>query len=107
MSVQAAVEPEEALVASLSSCHMLFYLSIAARRGFVIDRYRDEAVGHMAKADGGKLAMTVVTLHPDVQYGGGEPPTREQEDAMHHEAHDECFSARSVRTDVRCEPVRR
>jgi organic hydroperoxide reductase OsmC/OhrA len=105
MSVQAAVDPEEALVASLSSCHMLFYLSIAARGGFVIDQYRDEAVGHMTKVDG-KLAMTVVTLHPDVRYGGDQRPTREQEDAMHHEAHDECFIARSVKTDVRCEPVR-
>jgi organic hydroperoxide reductase OsmC/OhrA len=106
MSVQAAVDPEEALVASLSSCHMLFYLSIAARRGFVIDRYRDEAEGQMTKAEGGKLAMTRVTLHPDVQYGGGKKPTREEEDAMHHAAHDECFIARSVKTDVRCEPVR-
>ena len=105
MSVQAAVDPEEALVASLSSCHMLFYLSIAARGGFVIDQYRDEAVGQMTKVDG-KLAMTVVTLRPDVHYGGDARPTREQEDAMHHEAHDECFIARSVKTDVRCEPVR-
>jgi organic hydroperoxide reductase OsmC/OhrA len=105
MSVQAAVDPEEALVASLSSCHMLFYLSIAARHGFIIDQYRDEAVGLMTKEDG-KLAMTVVTLHPDVQYGSDKQPTREQEDAMHHEAHDECFIARSVKTDVRCEPVR-
>jgi organic hydroperoxide reductase OsmC/OhrA len=105
MSVQAAVDPEEALVASLSSCHMLFYLSIAARRGFVIDQYRDAAVGHMTKVDG-KLAMTVVTLHPDVLYGGDKRPTREEEDAMHHAAHDGCFIARSVKTDVRCEPVR-
>ena len=105
LSVQAAVDPEEALVASLASCHMLFYLSIAAKRGFVIDQYRDEAVGQMTKVDG-KLAMTVVTLHPDVQYGGDKRPTREQEDAMHHEAHGECFIARSVKTDVRCEPVR-
>jgi len=106
MSVQAAVDPEEALVASLSSCHMLFYLSIAAGRGYVIDRYRDEAEGQMTMSEGGKLAMTRVTLHPDVQYGGEKRPTREEEDAMHHEAHDECFIARSVKTDVRCEPVR-
>jgi len=106
MSVPAAVDPEEALVASLSSCHMLFYLSIAAQRGFVIDRYRDEAEGLLAKADGGKLAMTRVTLHPEVAYGGDRRPTREEEDAMHHAAHDECFIARSVKTDVRCEPVR-
>ena len=105
LSVQAAVDPEEALVASLASCHMLFYLSIAAKRGFVIDQYRDEAVGQMTKVDG-KLAMTVVTLHPDVQYVGDKRPTREQEDAMHREAHGECFIARSVKTDVRCEPVR-
>jgi organic hydroperoxide reductase OsmC/OhrA len=106
MSVQTAVDPEEALVASLSSCHMLFFLSIAARRGFVVDSYRDEAEGLMEKDAGGKLAMTRVTLHPDVRYDGDKKPSPEQEDTMHHAAHDECFIARSVKTDVRCRPVR-
>jgi organic hydroperoxide reductase OsmC/OhrA len=106
LSVAAAVDPEEAFVASLSSCHMLFFLSLAAKRGFVVDAYRDEAVGLMAKDGGGRLAMTRVTLRPGVRYGGEKRPTRAEEDALHHAAHEECFIARSVRTEVGCEPVR-
>ena len=107
MSVENAVDPEEAFVASLSSCHMLFYLSIAAKKGFVVDSYRDAATGTMEKADDGKLAITVVTLYPDVRYSGERQPTQNQELAMHHDAHEECFIARSVTADVRCEPVGR
>src|ERR1041385_55953 len=70
LSVAAAVDPEEAFVASLSSCHMLWFLSIAARRGFVVESYRDDAVGVLAKDEGGKLTMTRVTLRPDVRFGG-------------------------------------
>ncbi len=107
MSVAAAVDPEEAFVASLSSCHMLFFLSLAAKQGFVVDDYRDEAVGHRWPGDaGGRLAMTRVTLHPVVRYGGEKRPSRAEEDALHHAAHEECFIARSVRTEVTCEPVR-
>jgi organic hydroperoxide reductase OsmC/OhrA len=106
MSVAAAVDPEEAFVASLSSCHMLFFLSLAARQGFVVDDYRDEAVGVMARDAGGKLAITQVTLHPVVRYGGGKHPSAAEEDALHHAAHEECFIASSVRTVVSCEPVR-
>lgn len=105
MSDPSAVDPEEAFVASLSSCHMLWFLSIAAKRRFCVDRYLDLAVGTMAKNDAGKLAMTVVTLRPDVTFSGQLQPTREQIDAMHHEAHEECFIANSVKTEVRCEPV--
>lgn len=105
LSVVAAVDPEEAFVASLSSCHMLWFLSIAAKHGFLIDSYRDEAVGVMAKDASGKLAMTRVTLHPEVRFGGDERPALEEVNAMHHEAHELCFIARSVKTDVRCEPV--
>jgi organic hydroperoxide reductase OsmC/OhrA len=105
MSVAAAVDPEEAFVASLSSCHMLWFLSIAARRKFVVESYRDEAVGVMAKNESGKLAMTVVTLHPEVRFAGDNRPGRGEIEAMHHEAHEQCFIASSVRTDVRCEPV--
>ena len=104
-SVAAAVDPEEAFVASLSSCHMLWFLSIAARRGFVVDDYRDDAVGLMAKDGKGKLAMTEVTLRPQVRYGGKRFPTADEAAAMHHEAHETCFIASSVKTDVRCEPV--
>jgi organic hydroperoxide reductase OsmC/OhrA len=105
MSVPAAVDPEEALVAALSSCHMLFFLSLAAGRGLVVDSYRDEAIGTMTKDAGGKLAMTKVVLRPDVRYGGAKRPSRADEDALHHQAHEECFIARSVRTVVTCEPV--
>ena len=105
LSVPAAVDPEEAFVASLSSCHMLWFLSIAARRGFVVDRYRDEAVGVMAKDGDGKPAMTLVTLRPAVAFGGGRLPTRAEVEAMHEEAHAQCFIARSVRSELRCEPA--
>lgn len=104
LSVVAAVDPEEAFVVSLSSCHMLWFLSIAAKRGFVVESYRDEAVGMMAKDASGKLAMTRVTLHPEVQFDSDKQPTKEEEVAMHREAHEQCFIARSVKTDVLCEP---
>lgn len=105
LSVEKAVDPEEAFVASLSSCHMLWFLSLAARRGFVVDRYRDDAIGIMSKDSAGKLAMTRVTLRPQVSFSGDRRPTSEEFAALHHQAHEECFIARSVRTDVRCEPV--
>jgi organic hydroperoxide reductase OsmC/OhrA len=106
LSVAAAVDPEEALVASLASCHMLWFLSLAAKRGFVVDAYRDEAVGTMGKDAEGKLMVTRVTLRPDVTFGGERRPSAEEVAALHHEAHEECFIARSVKSDVRCEPVR-
>lgn len=101
----AAVDPEEAFVASLSSCHMLWFLSIAGKRRFAVDSYRDQASGVMAKNAEGKLAMTVVTLRPEVVFSGARQPTRAELDALHHEAHEECFIASSVKTEVRCEPV--
>jgi organic hydroperoxide reductase OsmC/OhrA len=104
LSDPSAVDPEEAFVASLSSCHMLWFLSIAARRGFRVDRYRDVAEGVLAKDAEGRLAMTVVTLRPDVACSGDRLPTRDELDEMHHEAHESCFLANSVRTEVRCEP---
>jgi len=105
MSDAGAVDPEEAFVAALSSCHMLWFLSIAAQRGFCVDRYVDAASGVMSRNAAGKLAMTRVTLRPDVAFAGERPPTREEILAMHHVAHDECFIANSVTTDVACEPV--
>ena len=104
LSDPSAVDPEEAFVASLSSCHMLWFLSIAAKRRFCVERYADSAVGTMAKNADGKMAMTVVTLRPDVTFSGAMQPTRAQIDQMHHEAHEECFIANSVKTQVRCEP---
>ncbi len=104
-SVAAAVDPEEAFVASLSSCHMLWFLSLAGKRKFCVDSYTDKASGVMAKNAEGKMAMTVVTLRPDVVFYGVTLPTRDEIEALHHEAHEECFIANSVKTEVRCEPV--
>lgn len=100
LSVAAAVDPEEAFVASLSSCHMLWFLSIAAKRKFVVENYRDEAVGVMAKDASGKLAMTIVTLRPEVQFAGDNRPTRAEIESMHHEAHEQCFIANSIKTKL-------
>jgi len=105
MSVAAAIDPEEAFVASLASCHMLWFLSIAARRGFVVDSYQDHAAGIIGKNAAGKLALTRVTLHPEAHFSGHEYPTNDDVLAMHHEAHEQCFIANSVRTEVRCDPV--
>ena len=101
----AAVDPEEAFVASLSSCHMLWFLAIAAKRKFSVERYHDNAVGVMAKNSEGKLAITLVTLQPEVQFTGDKIPSNAQIDTLHHQAHNECFIANSVRTEIRCEPV--
>lgn len=106
LSDAAAVDPEEAFVASLSSCHMLWFLSIAAKKGFCVDRYFDAAKGVMGKNSEWKMAMTEVTLHPEVNFSGELLPTEEQIDQMHHEAHERCFIANSVKTTIRCEPVR-
>jgi organic hydroperoxide reductase OsmC/OhrA len=99
------VDPEEAFVASLSSCHMLWFLDIAARAGWVIDHYRDEAVGVMARNTEGQLAMTRVTLRPAVQFAAAHKPTPEELHALHHRAHASCFIANSVKTEVVCEPI--
>lgn len=105
MSDVSAVDPEEMFVASLASCHMLWFLSIAAARKFCVDRYADHAVGLMTKNAAGKLAMTTVTLHPAVTFSGERLPSREQIEHLHHKAHAECFIANSVKTEVRVEPV--
>ena len=105
MSDAAAVDPEEAFVASLSSCHMLWFLSIARKRGYVVERYRDEAVGVMGKNASGRHAMTIVTLRPSVEFLGDKQPDLKQLNALHEAAHAQCFIANSVLTEVRCEPV--
>ena len=99
----AAVDPEELFVASLSSCHMLWFLSLAASRGHVVDAYEDEAVGVMAPDAQRRLAMTLVTLRPQVQFAGT-PPDADALAALHHEAHERCFIANSVKTELRVEP---
>lgn len=104
MSSAAAVDPEEAFVASLASCHMLWFLSIAAQRGYRVDAYVDDAAGIMAKNHAGRLAMTAVTLRPQVTFGGTQLPDRPALEALHHAAHAECFIAASIRSEVRIEP---
>ena len=100
LSVEAAVDPEEALVASLSSCHMLTFLAIACKQKFVLDSYEDEAVGQMEKNAEGKLAITRVELHPRISWSGDRTPSAEELEKMHHAAHDNCFIANSVKTEV-------
>ena len=100
MSDASAVDPEEAFVASLSSCHMLWFLAIAAKRRFCVDRYFDAAVGTMGRNAEGREAMLTVTLRPEVLFSGERLPTREELADMHHKAHDECFIANSIRTEV-------
>ena len=98
----AGVDPEEAFVASLSSCHMLFFVDFARRAGFVIDSYVDEADGLLDKRDDGKMAMTRVTLHPRVTWAG-DPPDGAALADLHHRAHEACFIANSVTTQVTVE----
>ena len=95
----AGVDPEEAFVASLSSCHMLFFLDFARRDGWVIDGYVDEAEGVLEKRDDGRMAMTRVTLRPRIAWGGEAPDAAALAD-LHHRAHEACFIANSVTTEV-------
>jgi organic hydroperoxide reductase OsmC/OhrA len=99
------VDPEEAFVASLSSCHMLWFLSIAAQQGYCVDAYDDEAAGRMGPDADGRLAMLEVTLRPSVRFSGAAQPDAAQLDALHHAAHEQCFIARSVRATVRIAPA--
>ncbi len=101
----AAVDPEEAFVAALASCHMLWFLFLAAKSGWVVDSYRDDASGVLARNAAGKFAMTVVTLRPAVAWGGAHQPDAAERARLHHAAHEACYIANSVTTDVRCEPV--
>ena len=104
MSDPAAVDPEEMFVASLSSCHMLWFLSLAAAQGYCVDHYEDLPAGTMAHDAEGRVAMTRVVLRPRVRCSGERLPTERELLALHHRAHEECFIARSVRSDVVCEP---
>ena len=98
------VDPEEAFVASLSSCHMLTFLAIAAKKKFVLDEYVDDAVGIMEKKSEGRLAITQVTLRQRLKFSGDKQPTSQELDEMNHAAHDQCFIANSVKTEVKVEP---
>ena len=105
MSDAAAVDPEEAFVASLAACHMLWFLSIAAGAGYVVDQYRDAAIGVMTKSGQGRLWISSVTLRPEVRFAGPREPEPDEFVRLHHRAHDACFIANSVKSAVRCEPL--
>ncbi|MBV8618673.1 MAG: OsmC family protein [Curvibacter sp.] len=100
----AAVDPEEAFVAALSSCHMLWFLDLAAQDGWQVRQYRDEAVGRMAADGQGRLVMAQVTLQPLTRFADPQP-SQAQLEALHHRAHEACFLANSVKTEIRCEPA--
>ena len=100
-----AVDPEEAFIAALSSCHMLFFLSIAATAGFVVERYEDSAEGRLETNSAGKLAMTTVSLRPHAVFTGERRPSSAELHDMHHRAHEKCFLASSVLTTIECHPV--
>ena len=104
-SVAEAVDPEEALVAALSSCHMLFFLAFAAKQGFVVERYEDQALGTMSKNERGKLYVSKVVLSPAVAFMGEKRPTAQELDHLHHLAHEECYVANSVKAEIVVEPT--
>ncbi len=94
------VNPEDALVAALSSCHMLVFLAVAAKRKLSLDSYSDDAVGVLEKNADGKLAITRVTLRPKIVWSAGVTVSAEDLAKMHHDAHEGCFIANSVKTEV-------
>jgi organic hydroperoxide reductase OsmC/OhrA len=97
----AYVDPEETFVASVSSCHMLTFLYLAGKRGFQIDSYQDEAIGLMSKNEKGALWISLITLQPKISYSGEKSPTPADEEQIHHLAHEQCFIANSIKTEVR------
>ncbi|NOT48120.1 MAG: OsmC family peroxiredoxin [Acidobacteria bacterium] len=99
-SVEAAVDPEEALVASASSCHMLTFLYLAARDGFNVASYEDNAVGEMAKTAGGKEWIAKITLSPRIEWLGDAIPTAERLASLHHDAHEMCYIANSIKSEI-------
>lgn len=99
----AGVDPEEAYIAAISSCHMLWFLSLAAERGVVVDRYEDDAVGTMARIAPGRQAITEVVLRPRIDYAAGHAPSPADAEALHEAAHERCFIANSVKTVIRVE----
>jgi organic hydroperoxide reductase OsmC/OhrA len=103
MSDAAAVDPEEAFIASISSCHMLWFLSIAAEKRYVVESYEDRAEGILAKDETGRLAMTRVTLKPKVHFSSQLVPSQQELAQLHHLAHEKCFIASSVKTRITIE----
>jgi organic hydroperoxide reductase OsmC/OhrA len=105
LSKEDAVDPEEALVAALSSCHMLFVLDFARKAGFRVERYEDRVAAAMGKNDRGKTLIASVTLNPAMVFSGETLPTQADVEALHHKAHEECFVANSLRTEVTITPT--
>lgn len=97
------VDPEETLVAALSSCHMLTFLALAANRKLIVDEYTDDAVGYLEKNANGKLAITRIVLRPRITFAGDAQPDAQTLDQLHHKAHQECFIANSVLTEITVE----
>jgi organic hydroperoxide reductase OsmC/OhrA len=102
-SSRTAIDPEEALVAAIASCHMLTFLYLAQKQGFQVDSYEDGAVGAMTKGANGVPWISSVTLRPSIDYGGDKKPTTDEEQKLHHAAHEQCFIANSVKTDIKVE----
>ena len=100
----ACVDPEEAFVASVASCHLLTLLWLASKEGFVADSYEDEAAGVMTKNERGVLWVSTITLRPRIVWSGEKMPSLADEARLHHAAHEQCFIANSVKTDIRVEP---
>ena len=100
----ARIDPEAALVAAISSCHMLTFLALAAKKRFVVESYVDDAVGIMGENEEGRLAVTRAVLRPAVVFSGELLPSTSDLDRLHHQAHEHCFIANSVRTHVTVEP---
>jgi organic hydroperoxide reductase OsmC/OhrA len=101
----AHVDPEEAFVASISSCHMLTFLFLAGRQGFQIDSYEDEAVGTLAKNEKGVPWISLVTLHPKIVFSGEKLPGPDDKTKLHHLAHEQCFIANSIKSEIAVNPV--
>ncbi len=100
MSVAGNVDPEEALVAAASSCHMLFFLWLAAKQGFTVDEYTDLAVGVMEKDEHGKMSITRITLRPKIVFSGVKQASAEEIAAIHHRSHEDCYIANSLRAEI-------
>ena len=101
----ACVDPEEAFVAAISSCHMLTFLFLASKQGFQIDRYEDEAVGTMTKNEQGVPWMSAVMLHPKIVFSGEKIPTAAEQEHLHHLSHEQCYIANSVKTEIKVGPI--
>lgn len=99
-SVEAAVDPEEALVAAASSCHMLTFLWLAATAGFNIESYEDNAVGEMTAMEDGRQWISTITLDPQIGWTGDKLPTAEEIAHLHHDAHEQCYIANSIRSEI-------